>query len=655
MGSNGPSEHGRAQSGQIALLVVDLMNELLALQPDTIEAGVQAVIERLSRACGFDRTFLFRVRQDGSHYNSHEWVAPGVAPLKASMQHIQPGQRASWRAAFSAGDAVWVKDRGDLPKGQPERAFLEEIGVTATLMVPLRDGDRLVGVIGYDSVSGQRVLTDEEVVLLTSIGRAIVSILLRAEAEAASRTAQQHLVATLRALPDLVLELDANGTLVACHSPNATWLSVLIEAGLGRPMTDLLPRPLAAALVAMMAAPDHAAASAPERIGFLIASRMQWAEVSLAPLETAAGGFVAVIRDVSAAVTASEMATYREGQFAAFFEMCPHPILLNDFDTGEVLDANLAFKQVFGLDPASPPGLNVRQLMPPDEAEVISKAIVDLKAQGSYGPVGTTLQRHNGARFPAVLRGFMNIEPGGRRLAWALIEDVSEIHAKEAALRAEQEALEAARARLVAAIEALDEGFAIFDAEDRLVLWNSHYSRVFAGISDLIQVGALYDDLLRAAIERGVFGESDERVAEDLQRRLDRQLTDDWDGEDRLADGRIIWVRERATPSRETVGFYQDVTERRKADRRLQQVIEGSRVGTWEYRGNGGNIVNDRWAEIVGYTADEISPISQEDWMAMVHPEDAAAMLAREAELFGRGEGTIEHEMRLKHRDGHWV
>ena len=655
MGSNRPPKHGQAQSGQIALLVVDLMNELLGLRPDTIEAGVQAVIERLSRACGFDRTFLFRGRQDGSHYNSHEWVAPGVAALKPSMQHVQPAQHASWHAAFAAGDVVWVKDSDDLPPGLPERAFLEKIGVKATLMVPLRDGARLVGVIGYDSVAGQRVLTDEEVVLLTSIGRAIVSILLRAEAEAASRTAQQHLVATLRALPDLVLELAADGILVACHSPNATWLSVLIEAGLGRRMTDLLPRPLAAALAAMMASPDHAAASAPERIGFMIASRMQWAEVSLAPLETAAGGFVAVIRDVSAAVTATEMVSYREGQFAAFFEMCPHPILLNDFDTGEVLDTNRAFKQVFGLDPATTPGLNVRQLLPPDSAEVLEKAIADLKAQGAYGPVGTTLQRHNGVRFPAVLRGFMNVEPGGRRLAWALIEDVSEILAKEAALRAEQEALEAARARLVAAIEALDEGFAIFDAEDRLALWNSHYSRVFAGISDLIRVGALYDDLLRAAIDRGSFGEVDERVVEDLQRRLDRHLTDDWDGEDKLADGRIIWVRERATPARETVGLYQDVTERRKADRRLHQVIEGARVGTWEYRRNDKSIVNDRWAEIVGYRAEEISPLAHEDWLAMIHPEDAAAMIAREAELFGRGEGTIEHEMRLKHRDGHWV
>ncbi len=654
MATSKPLEHGPAQPERMAHLVVDLMNQLLGLRPGDTDAGVQAVIKRLSLACGFDRTFLFRVRADGTHYNSHEWVAPGVAALKPAMQHIDPARHAAWHAAFRAGETVWVRDARLLAPDMPERGFLERIGVASTLMVPLRDGERLIGVIGYDSQLGRRGLSRDERLLLTSIGRAIASVLMRAEAEAASVSSREHLVATLQALPDLVLELAPDGTLVACHSTNATWLSVLIQAGLGRRMSDLLPRPLVSALAGMMAAPD-AASGSPHRIGFQIAGRMLWTDVSLAPLGLEATGFVAVIRDVSAAVTATEMVSYREGQFAAFFEMCPQPILLNDYDTGEVLDANRAFKEVFGLDPATTPGLTVMQLLPPDVADVIETAIAGLKARQAYGPIRTTLQRHNGARFPAVLRGFMNIEPGGRRLVWALIEDVSEIDAKEIALRAEQEALEAARARLVAAIEALDEGFAVFDAEDRLVLWNSHYGRVFAGIADLIVVGALYDDLLRAAIARGVFDETDARAADNLQRRLDRQLTDDWDGEDRLDDGRIIWVRERATPARETVGLYQDVTARRRADRRLHQVIEGARVGTWEFRRQGSTIVNDRWAEIIGYRADEISPIGQDDWIAMIHPDDARAMIAKEAELFARKIGTVEHEMRLRHRDGHWV
>lgn len=784
MGRTRSVDTGKARPARIELLVVDLMNELLSLGRDQIDAGLQTVLDRIGRACGLDRTFLFRARADGTQFNSHEWVAPGVAALQPAMQMIIPDDHPSWHAAFRAGQVVAVHTLSDLPPDAPERAFLERIGVRASLMVPLLDGTRVLGVIGYDSQSDQRHWAEEEVFLLTSIGRAIATVLLRAEAEMAEASARQHLSATLRALPDLVIEVCSDGRLAACHSDTLPWLSGLVQAGLGRHVADVLPQDLATALTNLIAAQGAKGSARIRPVGLSLSGVQQWYQVSAAPLEAGFGGcgagLVAVIRDISSTVAATEMVSYREGQFSAFFEMCPHPILLNDFDTGEILDGNRAFKSVFGLDPSLSFGLTVSQILPSDAAWVLDTAVTSLRATGSYGPIEATLRRSNGTRFPAVLRGFMSVDPSGRRLVWALIEDVAEIRANEAALRAEQVALEAARARLVAAIEALDDGFAVFDAEDRLVQWNTTYTKVFSGISDLVQVGALYDDLLRAAIDRGIFGAAGERDDVSLQRRLDRPLTEIWDGEDRFADGRTIWVRERATPARETVGLYEDVTARRQADSRLQQVVEGgevaiwewdaekgltaindrwrgmlgyargeadapgfddlpdllhpgdfaaandmhlrlfsqgvddfdlltrlrhrsgrwvwmlsrgrvlarksdssprlisgvtldvtarieaeqrlsrlidgARVGTWEYLFHEGRtIVNDRWAEIVGYRAADLNPLPLDQWLTMIHPDDSAEMLAKEAQLFGKGEWVIEHEMRLLHRDGHWV
>jgi PAS domain S-box-containing protein len=784
MGRTRSVDTKKARPARIELLVVDLMNELLSLGPAQIDDGLQTVLERLGLACGFDRTFLFCNRPDGTQFNSHEWVAPGVTALKPTMQMIIPQAHPTWHSAFREGRIVAVHHVEDMPADAPERQFLERIGVRASLMVPLLDGARVLGLIGYDSQSGQRPWSEDEVFLLRSIGRAIASVLLRGDAELAEVSARQHLLATLRALPDLVIEVGSDGKLAACHSAKLPWLSGLVHAGLGRHVGDVLPPDLATALTDLIGAQGAKGAARIQRVGFLQSGIQHWYEVSVAPLDTDGGacsaGIVAVIRDISSTVAATQMVSYREGQFTAFFEMCPHPILLSDFDTGEILDGNRAFKSVFGLDPLLSVGLTVSQILPDDAAWVLDTAITALKATGSFGPVEATLRRSAGTRFPAILRGFMSVDPSGRRLVWALIEDVAEIRANETALRAEQAALEAARARLVAAIEALDDGFAVWDADDRLVQWNTTYTRIFSGISDLITVGALYDDLLRAAIERGIFGGPGERDEVTLQRRLDRPLTEIWDGEDRFADGRMIWVRERATPERETVGLYEDVTARRQADRRLQQVIEGgdvaiwewdadrglteindrwrgmlgfargdadapgiddlpdllhpgdvapahdmhlrlfaqgvdefdllnrlrhrsgrwlwmlsrgrvlarksdgsprlisgvtldvsarieaeqrltrlidgARVGTWEYHFHEGRtVVNDRWAEIVGYRAVDLNPLQLDRWLTMIHPDDSAEMLAKEAQLFGNGEWMIEHEMRLRHRDGHWV
>ena len=794
MGRSRSPDFLQARPARIELLVVELMNELLGLERAQIDDGLQQVLERLGLACNLDRTFVFLCRPDGTQFNSHEWVAPGVRALKPTMQDISPSEYPLWFSSFTAGEIVAVRDVADLPPGSRERRFLEGIGVRASLMVPLMDGAQWIGLIGYDSQKGKRPWAGDEVFLLTSIGRAIASLLLRTAAETSESSLRQHLAATLRALPDLVIGIRRDGILTACHSAALPWLSGLVHAGLGRPMSGVLPAEMVSGLMDLMVPGAAVEAAIGRRVGLRLDDETRWFHLSLAPLsfdvgqpemgQSAAGqsaaDFVAVIRDVTATVTATEMVSYREGQFAAFFHMCPHPILLHDYATGELLDGNNAFIAAFGLDPAQSDGLIVADMLPPEALPLIDIAMQSMKQSGSYGPLEAMLRRSDGTQFPAVLRGFMSVRPDGRRLVWALIEDVTDIRAKEAALLSEQRALEAARARLVAAIEALDDGFAVFDDQDRLVLWNTPYALLFSAIADLIRPGALYDDLLRAAMARGVFGDAESRDAAGLQRRLDRHLTDTWDGEDRLADGRLIWVRERATPSRETVGLYSDVTARRSAARQLKQVIDGgdigvwewdkdrgvteintkwqlmlgyqqddadlpalphmmalchpadaeilansqqavfqhgldefevairlrhraghwvwvlssgrvlerladgtprlivgvhldisarmeaeqrlgllidgARLGTWEYSSKQGRtLVNEQWAEILGYRMAELSPLPAAKWLDMIHPDDAASMLEKEARLFAEGSWVIEHEMRLRHRDGHWV
>ncbi len=765
-----------ARPARVELLVVELINRLLDADMRTADARIDEVLARLGTACGLRRSFLLRLRPDGSWYGSHEWAGAGVPALRPQMRAAAQ-RHPLWHAEFHAGRPVAVPHREEVPEGSGERAFLERIGARSVLMVPLMDGPRLLGILGYDSRDAGRPWDEDELFLLASVGRAVASLLSRAEA-AAGAGIRDHLEATLRALPDLVVEICPEGRILACRNDRLPWLSGLVRAGIGRPLREVLPHPLAAALCELLATPARAAR---RRVGVASPVAPHWYDVSVAPLPVEADGakpgVVAVIRDLSADQVQSEMAAYREGQFAAFFEMCPQPILLNDYDTGQILDANGAFKTTFGLDPQAAPELRVRDLLPADIEPFIGQAIAELKAKGSYGPLEASLRRADGSRFPAVLRGFLSVDPNGRRLVWALIEDVTALRAQGAALLAERETLQATRRRFLSAIEALDDGFAIFDADDRLVLWNSPYERVFEGIADLIRVGALYDDLLRAAIERGVFGARGERDEAALQRRLDRPLTEVWDGEDQLGDGRIIWVRERSTPEAETVGLYEDVTARRLADRRLQQVMEGgevavwdwddlrglsamndrwrsmlgledaaidaadlmrlvhrsdraaveearrailqdgsdqfdlvcrlrhssgrwlwflargrvlarradgsprrisgvtldisarteaerklsrlidgARVGTWEHDvRDGRTVVDERWAELLGYRAAELNPIPRDRWLAMIHPDDAADMLLREAQSFSAGVWRIQHEMRLRHRNGHWV
>lgn len=92
------------------------------------------------------------------------------------------------------------------------------------------------------------------------------------------------------------------------------------------------------------------------------------------------------------------------------------------------------------------------------------------------------------------------------------------------------------------------------------------------------------------------------------------------------------------------------------SEQRLNLVIEITGVGIWDwYVQTGETIFNERWANIIGYTLDEISPVSIETWLEYAHPDDLQESV-RLLEEHWRGETAYYiFEARMKHKDGHWV
>jgi PAS domain S-box-containing protein len=89
---------------------------------------------------------------------------------------------------------------------------------------------------------------------------------------------------------------------------------------------------------------------------------------------------------------------------------------------------------------------------------------------------------------------------------------------------------------------------------------------------------------------------------------------------------------------------------------RLADIIEGTDVGTWEWDlASGVNIVSARWARIIGYSLDELGPMTASTWQAMSHPDDARHALALLESHFSGASPGYACEMRMRHSQGHWV
>ncbi|ATZ73131.1 hypothetical protein CWC33_05200 [Idiomarina sp. X4] len=89
---------------------------------------------------------------------------------------------------------------------------------------------------------------------------------------------------------------------------------------------------------------------------------------------------------------------------------------------------------------------------------------------------------------------------------------------------------------------------------------------------------------------------------------------------------------------------------------RLMMMLEATQAGTWEWNVQTGECYfNERWAEIIGYTLDELKPHSIETWIEYVHAEDGQVSDKILNEHFDGKRSFYECEARMRHKDGHWV
>ncbi|GGF66842.1 ATP-binding protein [Alteromonas lipolytica] len=101
----------------------------------------------------------------------------------------------------------------------------------------------------------------------------------------------------------------------------------------------------------------------------------------------------------------------------------------------------------------------------------------------------------------------------------------------------------------------------------------------------------------------------------------------------------------------------QRVTEARlQKKKRLRFILDATRAGTWEWEIPTGKVqFNERWANLIGYTLEELEPLSIETWYRMVHPDDRERSEKLLQACFAGQTEYYDCECRMRHKNGDWV
>lgn len=163
--------------------------------------------------------------------------------------------------------------------------------------------------------------------------------------------------------------------------------------------------------------------------------------------------------------------------------------------------------------------------------------------------------------------------------------------------------------------------------------------------------GKLYTDFLhpddvnetRSASAELEEGQNRITVTNRYRTRAGGYATLAWSSASKQSDGRIYAIA-------------RDVTRDRVNARELEDILTGTNAGTWRWNvATGETVFNERWAEIIGYSLEEISPTTIDTWMSFAHPDDLAESERRLTAHFSGDSPFYECEARMKHKDGHWV
>ncbi len=127
-----------------------------------------------------------------------------------------------------------------------------------------------------------------------------------------------------------------------------------------------------------------------------------------------------------------------------------------------------------------------------------------------------------------------------------------------------------AQKRLVDAVESMSDAFVLWDADDRLVLTNSAYAQMFAGVPRSVEVGCHFEDVLRDGIAAGAFPEAKGREEAYFEERVLRHRNPADPVVQPYRDGRWLRYAERRTSEGGIVGLRSDVTDAMRREQALR-------------------------------------------------------------------------------------
>lgn len=356
-----------------------------------------------------------------------------------------------------------------------------------------------------------------------------------------------------------------------------------------------------------------------------------------------------IITDISERKLVEEALWESEEKFKNLSNLTFEGILIHN--KGVAIDVNESLPKMFGYKREEIIGKNLIELLILREFHALVKENL---VKSAVKPYEVMARKKDGTLIQIEIEA-KEVKDTNENLRVTALRDITDRK------QAEQDR-ELSRSLLKASLESTADGILVVATDGSWTSFNQKFVDMWGIPSSIGESG---DDKAALKYVLDSLAEPDEFVAKvgELYADPEKESFDTI----KMKDGRIF---ERfSQPQRlgeKIVGrvwSFRNVTAQKQAEaalirekNRATSIIEGTNAGTWDWNVQTGELIlNERWAEIMGYTLDELEPIDVQTWLMNVHSDDLPIAQAQLDKHFTGKLDYYDVVFRQPHKNGGWV